>query len=163
MKVIAIDPGFERLGIAIVERNIRGKESVLYSTCVETSRTSTFEQRLLVVGVAVAECIKKNKPEALAIEALYFAANQKTAIAVAGARGVVLYEAARAQLPVYEYTPMQIKVAVTGYGKATKDDVAKMVKKLVLLTPPTDGKKRIDDELDAIAIGLCALASIRIQ
>ena len=63
MRLIAIDPGFERLGIAIVERDNHGKETVIYSVCVETSRTSTFEQRLKVVGSAVVECIKKNKPD----------------------------------------------------------------------------------------------------
>src|SRR3989344_5591947 len=101
MKLIAIDPGFERLGIAVVERDIRGKESVIYSTCVETSRADTFPERLAAVGSAVADCIRIYEPEALAIEALYFAANQKTAIAVAGARGGRLLASAGRPGPDY--------------------------------------------------------------
>jgi crossover junction endodeoxyribonuclease RuvC len=119
----------------------------------------------------IARIIQEFKPEALAIEKLFFVTNQKTAISVAEARGAVLAEAARARLPVFEYTPLQVKIAVTGYGRSDKRQVTEMIKKLISLpeekshplgdlgTPFTKGRKRLDDEYDAIAVGLTCLAS----
>lgn len=154
MKIISIDPGYERLGIAILEREKNGKEKLIFSSCIRTSAKSPFPERLKIIGDSVLDCIQKYKPDAMAIESLYFAGNQKTAIAVAGARGVILYCAAKENIPVREFTPLQVKIAVTGYGRASKEDVAKMVPKLISLSE----KIRIDDEIDAIAIGLTALA-----
>ncbi len=157
MKIIAIDPGFERLGIAILEKNLHEKEKVIFSECFKTSSKDPFSKRLGEIGEHVRLLIKKYKPEALSIETLYFSTNQKTIITVAEARGVMLYEAARAGLPIYEYTPLQVKIAVTGYGKSDKKGVIDMVRKLVNV----DKDKASDDEFDAIAIGLCCLASMR--
>ncbi len=157
-RVIAIDPGFERLGIAVLEKNTRGKkEELLYSECFKTKASFPFPERLLMLGNKVREMIVKFKPDALAIETLFFTANQKTAMKVSEARGVLLYEAARAKLKIHEYTPLQIKVAVTGYGKATKDQINNMVEKLIVV------KKKVssDDEMDAIACGITCLAHIR--
>lgn len=154
MRVIAIDPGFERLGIAIVSKIAGGKETVEYSECFRTPKTLPFEQRLKLIGETLTTCIKKYKPEVLAIESLFFSNNKTTAIGVAGVRGVILYVAAQNGLLVREFNPATIKIAVTGYGKASKEDVEKMVGMLVTLPD----RKRIDDELDAIAIGLTALA-----
>ena len=155
MRIIAIDPGYERLGIAVLERVPRQKETLLYSTCIQTAKTLAREKRLLAIADAIAETIAKWKPEALAIETLFLHTNQKTAMPVAEARGAVLVEAARAGLPVHEYTPLQIKIAVTGYGRSDKRQVMEMVKKLVALPP----QKRLDDEYDAIAVGLTCFAS----
>lgn len=157
MKVIAIDPGYERVGIAIVEKGKGGKETMLFSECFKTSAKLTLPERLALVGKKIAEIIKEHGPDMMAIESLYFSGNQKTAIAVAEARGVMLYEGARARLPIYEYTPQQIKVAVTGYGKSDKKQVIFMTEKLVALAK----KVTSDDEMDAIAIGLTCLASVR--
>ena len=101
--------------------------------------------------------INVHKPETLALESLFFANNQKTAIAVGQARGVILAAAGKNDLPVFEYTPLQVKVAVTGYGRAKKEEVEKMVVKI------TGYNKSIkeDDEYDAIAIGITHLASVR--
>ncbi|QQR76907.1 crossover junction endodeoxyribonuclease RuvC [Candidatus Nomurabacteria bacterium] len=99
----------------------------------------------------------KYKPEYLSIEKLYMTVNQKTAMNVAEARGVVIYESQKSNIPIYEFTPMEIKMAVTGFGKATKNDVAKMVPKLIVL----ENKKMKDDEIDAIAIALTLSATIR--
>lgn len=157
MKIIAIDPGFERLGLAILEKKLHEKETVVFSECFKTSPKDLFGKRLEEIGEHVRQLIKKFKPEALAIETLYFTTNQKTIITVAEARGVLLYEAARAGLLIYEYTPLQIKIAVTGYGRSDKQGVTNMVKKLVIINK----LKALDDEFDAIAIGLCCFASIR--
>lgn len=154
MKIIAIDPGFERVGIAILEKTNTKKHNLLYSNCFKTSAEIPFHERLTLIGKEVEKVIKKYKPEALAIEKLYFTTNQKTVMGVSEARGVIIYSASRNGLDVFEYTPPQIKVAVTGYGKSTKNAVIYMVRKLI------DVKETVvsDDELDAIAIGLTVLA-----
>lgn len=157
MKVLAVDPGFERLGVAIVEKENGGPESVVHSACIQTSVQEVFPERLRILGEAVRSLIHTHAPEALAIETLLFNTNRATAMPVAAARGVVLYEAARSGLSVFEYSPAQIKVAVAGYGKAPKHQVADMVRALVSL----DERARLDDEIDAIAVGLTHLACVR--
>ena len=151
-RVIAIDPGFDRVGVAILE-----KDEVLFSECIETNRKSLHEERLLEIGQNLRKIIKKWKPEFLAIETLFFNQNTKSALKVSEARGVVLYEAVQAGLMVKEYSPQAIKIAVTGYGKADKIQVEMMVKKLVKI--PKSKTKKLDDEMDAIALGITALAS----
>ena len=112
MRILGIDPGFEKLGVAVLER-AGGKDTLLYSECFRTSARLPFPERLNALGPRASTIIKKWKPRALAIETLYFEKNLKTAMRVAEARGVVIYEAARAGLSVYEYTPLQVKIAVT--------------------------------------------------
>lgn len=155
MRIIAIDPGYERLGVAVLEKLPKQKEILLYSACVQTLKSLPHAERLLKIATEVRKVIDEFEPEALAIETLFLAVNQKTVMPVAEARGAVLVEAARADLLVYEYTPLQIKIAVTGYGKSDKRQVTEMVKKLIVI--PT--QKRLDDEYDAIAVGLTCLAS----
>lgn len=154
MRVLAVDPGYDRLGIAVVEKQ-SGKECALFSSCVVTDKKQTHAERLVYIGDAVRDAIEKWKPEALAIESLFLFSNQKTAMKVAEARGVVLYEAARAMLRIFEYTPLQVKIAVTGYGRSDKRQVMEMVQKLVALPRA----KRLDDEYDALALGLTCIAS----
>lgn len=156
MKVLAFDPGFERLGAAVVEKT-GGKEHLIHSECVRTSATLFFAERLVLLGDAVEKLIKKHKPDAVALEKLFFEKNAKTAMGVSQVSGLLLYIAAKNGLTVYEYTPLEVKVATTGYGKSDKAAVAAMVGRLVTLPE----KKRLDDELDAIAVGLTCLASAR--
>lgn len=154
MRILAIDPGFERVGIAILERLPSKKDTVVYSTCFKTSAKIPFHERLTVIGVELEKVILTYAPVALAIEKLYFTTNQKTAMGVAEARGVIIYTASRNGLLLFEYTPPQIKVAVTGYGKADKAMIMSMVPKLIDIQTPSHS----DDELDAIAIGLTCFA-----
>lgn len=154
MRILAIDPGFERVGIAILDKTTKSKHDLVYSSCFKTSAKIPFHVRLTLIGGEVEGIIKKYKPKALAIEKLYFTTNQKTVMGVSEARGVIIYSASRNNLQIFEYTPPQIKVAVTGYGKATKEMVMSMVPKLI----EVDSKTNSDDELDAIAIGLTCLA-----
>jgi crossover junction endodeoxyribonuclease RuvC len=156
MKILGIDPGYERLGIAVLEKT-KGKESVLFSECFKTSAKLEFSERLNLIGEEVKKIIKKYKPEVLAIETLFLNTNQKTVMRVAEARGVVIYEAAQAGLKIFEASPPQIKIATTGYGKSDKNQIIKMVKMLVKI----DNSKTSDDELDAIAIALTAFAHLR--
>lgn len=155
MRIISIDPGYERLGIAILEKE--KKETLLFSECFKTKASLPFFERLQLIGQEVARIIEEYRPEALSIENLFIETNQKTAMRVAEARGVILYQARILGLEIYEYTPLQIKVAVTGYGKANKTQVMTMVKKLV------SGAESVkqDDEIDAIAIGLTHFAHAR--
>jgi len=154
MRIISIDPGFERVGIAIIEKTFLKKDVLVYSNCFKTTPKISLNERIKNIGNEVEKIIKKYKPEALAIEKLYFTTNQKTVMGVAEARGVIIYVATKNNLSVYEYTPPQIKVAVTGYGKASKTMIMSMVPKLI----DVDSGINSDDELDAIAIGLTCLA-----
>lgn len=153
-RVLGVDPGFDRLGVAILD-----KKEVLYSHCIETDRKLLHHERLLQIGEAVRKIIKKWKPASLAIETLFFNQNITNALKVSEARGVILYEASQAGLEVHEYSPQAIKIAVTGYGKADKFQMESMVRKLVVL--PKSTAKKLDDELDAIAVGITHLASQR--
>lgn len=158
MRILGIDPGYERLGIAILEKDKKGnKESVLFSECFKTSAKLEFSERLNLIGEEVRKIIKKYKPEILSIETLFLTTNHKTVMRVAEARGVVIYEAACAGLKIFEASPPQIKIATTGYGRASKEEIIKMVKMLVEI----DDSKTSDDELDAIAIALTAFAHMR--
>lgn len=154
MKILAIDPGFERVGVAVIERDSKQKDILVYSDCFKTSAKIPFHKRLTAIGEEMERLIKKYKPEVLAIEKLYFTNNQKTVMGVSEARGVIIYSASHNNLEVFEYTPPQIKIAVTGYGRADKKMVINMVFKLIKIEKPTSS----DDELDAIAIGITCLA-----
>jgi len=157
MKVISIDPGFERVGIAVIEKTNTG-EKLIYSECFKTPASLPFNQRLLMIGGEINSVIKKHEPRIMAIETLFFTSNQKTAMGVAEARGVMVYQGALSGLDIREYTPLQIKIATTGYGKASKNQVMDMVKKLIHIKEKKE--KLLDDEYDAIAIGLTCTASM---
>jgi crossover junction endodeoxyribonuclease RuvC len=160
MKILGIDPGYERLGVALLEKN-KGdrKETLLYSNCFKTSAKLSLPDRLHQLGDEVKNLIKKYSPEKLAIEKLYFENNAKTAMGVSEARGALIYIAKSEGLEILEYTPLQIKNAVTGYGKATKDQVHSMVSRLISLPPNI----KQDDEIDAIAVAITGFASSRIN
>jgi crossover junction endodeoxyribonuclease RuvC len=165
MRILGIDPGFERLGIAILEKNkqnkpfdsAQGKEQVIFSECFKTSAKLEFSERLHLIGKEVRKIIKEYRPEVLAIETLFLNTNQKTVMRVAEARGVAIYEASLAGLKIFEASPPQIKIATTGYGRANKTQIMKMVKILVKI----DDTKTSDDEMDAIAVALTAVACIK--
>lgn len=152
MKILAIDPGYDRCGLAVVEGN-SSKPVLLWSECI-VPKKGAAEKRLAEVSFAVTKAITMYAPGALGIETLFFSSNKKTALGVAEARGAVLAAAGIASLPVIECSPQQIKLAVTGYGGADKKSVAHMIPRLLILPE----KKRFDDELDAIAVGITALA-----
>lgn len=154
MRIIAIDPGYERLGIAVLEKEIRGKENIIYSDCFKTDKKLEHFERLGLIGNEIERVVLEYKPKILCLETIFFSVNQKTAITVAEARGVILFQASKHSLKVYEYGPGQIKVAVTGYGKSDKRAINSMVDKLVKI----DKKIAHDDEYDAIAVGLTCFA-----
>lgn len=160
IRVLAFDPGYERLGVAVVEKNSppRSGDTLLHSECIRTSATLSFPERLAKLGSAAEELIKKWQPDAVALEEVFFEKNAKTAMQVAEVRGVLCYVAQVSGAEVHQYTPLEVKVAVTGYGKSDKRAVALMVGRLVSVPQ----KKMLDDELDAIAVGLTCLAHRRV-
>lgn len=157
MRIISIDPGYDRLGVSVMEKDTKGKEVVLFSDCFLTDKKDSLEKRILFLGQEVKSVIKKWSPTHMAIEKLFFTKNQTTAMKVAEVRGVVIYEASQQGISIHEFSPQDIKIAVTGYGKATKDQVSKMTEKILSLST----KKRLDDEMDALALGVTALAHNR--
>jgi len=157
MRILAFDPGFERLGAAVVEK-INGKEVLVHSECVRTSAKDAFPVRLQQIGAAAEALIQQFKPDAVALEEIFFGKNEKTGVQIAEVRGMLTYIAMSKGLTVYDYTPLEVKIAITGYGKSDKTAVAAMVPRLVRLP----SRQRLDDELDAIAVGLTCLASVRL-
>lgn len=156
MKVIGIDPGYDRMGAAIIERE--GSNAVLrFSTCIVTDKKNDFPERLNSIGDAFSALLAEHRPDILGIETLFFNKNVKTAIDVAQARGVVIHLAKAAGCKVIELSPQQVKVAVTGHGSSDKAAVTAMVKRWVAGAP----EHAHDDEYDAIAVGITALAHHR--
>lgn len=150
MRILGIDPGIGRLGWGVIEKERSSQFSVFGYGCVETQPNSDIPGRLYAIYDEVCRIIDEYKPEALAIEDLFFAKNVKTAFAVGQARGVVLLAASQKNLSVNVYTPQQVKLTVTGYGKAEKKQVGQMVK----LTLKLDKVPSPDDTADALAIAL---------
>jgi crossover junction endodeoxyribonuclease RuvC len=155
MKILAIDPGYERVGVAILEKVSGQKEILLFSECIQTDKKFEHSERLFQIKTELEKIIKKHKPKFLAIENLFFSKNQKTAMLVAEARGAILVTAKSHGLEVSEFTPNSIKVAVTGYGKSDKKTIINFLPKLIQINK----KIKYDDEFDAIAIGITFFAT----
>lgn len=153
MKVLGIDPGYDRLGIAVLSGD-QAKQSYDYSECF-TPEKGAFEDRLLAAGTHFKEMLDLHRPDLVALETLFFTNNQKTAMHVAELRGVLLYEARRAGVPIAEFIPSQVKLAVAGYGKSDKAGIAVMLGKLLAIPK----RKMRDDEYDAIAVALTGLVN----
>ncbi len=153
MKVLAIDPGYGRCGVAVVEKDAGG-ERLLYSDCIETDGDDEFPERLAAVTTHCARLLDEHAPDCMALDKLFFAKNQKTAMHVAEVRGALIQIAAERDIPVFEYGPGEVKSATTGSGRADKQQVATMLRMLVKIDKPI----QYDDEYDAIAIGITHLA-----
>ncbi|HQC54205.1 MAG TPA: crossover junction endodeoxyribonuclease RuvC [Clostridia bacterium] len=157
MRVIGFDPGYGRLGFSVVDSERGMWRLVSYGTIV-THKDDIFSDRLKYIGEQILVLINKFKPDEVSIEELYFQKNAKTAIKVAEARGVILYVCAQQNLPIFEYTPLQVKQSLTGYGKAEKQQIQEMVKLLLKL----DRIPKPDDAADAIAIALTHIQNNRL-
>ncbi len=157
MKIIAIDPGYDRVGVAILEKTPGNKESLVFSTCITTKKTDAFYIRMQKVTKELGKILETYQPELLVIEQLYFAKNTKTALQVAEAKGIIVGTCIIAGIPIVEMHPNHVKIAITGYGAAKKEDILFMLPKLIVL----DDVKRLDDELDAIAVGITYFARER--
>lgn len=150
MLIFGVDPGYAIVGYGAIRfRNAR-YQPVGYGA-IFTEAETAFSLRLEEIYDKMCALLKKCRPDALAIEKLYFQNNQKTAIGVAEARGVILLAAQKENVPIFEYTPLQVKIAVTGYGKADKKQVMNMTKRLLGLSE----MPKPDDTTDALAIAIC--------
>ena len=150
MKILGIDPGYGITGFGLVEAE-RGQFRLLRCGAITTPAGMDFSARLEIIYEDMRQLLELAKPDAVAIEELFFGQNVTTGIGVAQSRGVILLAIRQAGLEVYSYKPMQVKQAVVGYGNATKHQVMDMTKRLLHL----DAMPKPDDAADAIAIALC--------
>ena len=149
MRVLGIDPGYAIVGWGVLDYAGNRFAPVAYGA-ICTDKDTPFEQRLVEIYDGMADILDRYKPQVLSIEKLYYQHNQTTVIGVAEARGVILLAAAQAGVAVCEYTPMQVKQAVTGYGKAVKKQIQEMTR--ILLHLPAVPKP--DDTADALALAI---------
>jgi len=151
MIILGVDPGTARVGVGIIEKT-KSDSEYIYHTCIETSKNLELSDRLLIIHNELNKIIKKFNPKRVAVEELFFFKNVKTAISVGQARGAILLTLKQAKIPCYEFTPLQVKQSVVGYGKAEKRQVQQMVKTILKM----DKIPQPDDAADALALALCA-------
>jgi len=150
MIILGIDPGYAILGYGVIEYQSSRHRLITFGT-VETGKEMPLPMRLKTIHERLSEIIEEYSPRVCAIEELYFSSNQKTAIKVGEARGAAILACAQAGLSVFEYTPLQIKQALTGYGRADKHQIQEMVRQILGL----DRAPRPDDAADAVAAAIC--------
>ena len=150
MRILGIDPGYATIGFGLIEAG-RGKVHMVTYGAITTPAGLPLSRRLYQIGNDMEELIGKLKPDAIAVEELFFNTNITTGIAVAHGRGVILYAAEKCGIPLYEYAPSQVKLAVTGYGKADKHQMMEMTKRILNLK----ALPKPDDAADGLALALC--------
>jgi crossover junction endodeoxyribonuclease RuvC len=158
MIILGIDPGTATTGYGIIEEN-KGKLKAVEYGCILTPAKEDLHFRLKTISEDLKIIINQFKPDIIAVEQLYFASNVKTALAVGHARGVILLNIAESGTPLAEYTPLQVKQAISGYGKAGKKQVQEMVKILLNLSQIP----KPDDAADALAIAICHANSLKFR
>ena len=156
MRILGIDPGIAIVGYGVVDKEANKYKTVAYDA-ITTRAHTPLEQRLQLVYQGVCMVIDEYKPEAMAIEELFFNNNAKTALTVGQARGVIILAAVQKGVPVFEYTPLQVKQALTGYGRASKGQIQQMMKSMLGLSEVP----KPDDVADALAIAVCHGNSMR--
>lgn len=157
MRILGIDPGYDRCGVALIEKSKTG-ERLIFSTCIIPPYRGDMEKRLEALWHTLTDIFDEQKPDCLAFEEVFSEKNVTTVIGIGQVIGMLRAQAYKKCIPIYAYTPLQVKSAVTGNGRANKADMARMVPLLVKL----DGKKKmLDDELDAIAVALTCSAYLK--
>ncbi|MBR3355134.1 MAG: crossover junction endodeoxyribonuclease RuvC [Oscillospiraceae bacterium] len=151
MRILGIDPGYAIIGYGVIDYDYRNLFHVAAYGAITTEPNMLFEKRLEKIYNDLNFVINRTSPDVLAIEKLYFTNNKTTGIGVGEARGVILLAASQASIPIYEYTPNEIKLAVTGYGKAEKKQVMELTKILLNL----EKVPKPDDTADALAVAIC--------
>lgn len=150
MRILGIDPGYATIGFGLIESN-RGDHRLLQYGTITTPADMEFPQRLKMIYDDMVQLLDALQPDVISIEELFFGHNVTTGIGVSHGRGVILLAAAQKEIPIFEYTPMQVKQAVCGYGKAEKRQVMDMTRRLLKMKEAA----RPDDAADAIAMALC--------
>lgn len=156
MRILGIDPGLAIVGYGVVDKVGNAYKTIDYNA-ITTMAHTPIENRIKIIYDEISLLLEKFKPDALSIEELFFNNNSKTAIAVGQARGVVLLAAVEHNVPIYEYTPLQVKQALTGYGRASKTQIQQMMKNILALSEIP----KPDDVADALAIAVCHGNSMR--
>lgn len=150
MRILGIDPGYAIVGYGLIEHQNMTFTTLAYGA-ITTQAGIEFPKRLLQIFDDYSILLEKYKPQAVAVEKLFFTTNKTTGIDVAQARGIILMGAEQHGIPCYEYTPLQVKQAVTGYGKAEKRQVIEMTQRLLKLNK----MPKLDDTADALAVAIC--------
>lgn len=150
MKILGIDPGMAIVGYGLVEID-NDEINLITSGSIQTEKNNSDSKRLLEIYNDLSTIVDKYKPDCASVEKLFFFKNQKTVIPVAEARGVILTVLEKYNIPTFEYTPMEVKQVLTGYGRAEKKEVEQMVR----LTLQRENLPKLDDTVDAIAIAIC--------
>jgi len=154
MKALGIDPGTATTGYGIIDGEKDAIQVIDYG-CIKTSSKEPAHARLVKISKDLKKLISKHKPNCIAVERLFFGSNAKTAMSVGQARGVIMLAASQSGVEIAEYTPLEVKMALTGYGRADKQQVQQMVKRLLKMkTIP-----KPDDAADALAVALCHINS----
>ena len=159
MLVLGLDPGIAITGYGLVEESPEGDLTCIEYGTVKTPAGQPMPSRLLSIDAELGALIERYKPDVVAVEELFFCRNVTTALIVGQARGVAILTAARADVPVREYKPMEVKQAVTGYGRAPKAQVQEMVRLLLNL----DHVPQPDDAADAVAVAVCHIHNVRLE
>jgi len=150
MRILGIDPGFAITGYSIIDY-VGNKFKLITSGAILTEAKTSFPLRLTKIYDDLTTIIQEYKPDAISVEELFFNQNVKTAINVAQARGIVLVVGSKNDIPTFEYTPLQVKQAVAGYGRADKIQVQRMVKTIL----KAESLPKLDDITDSMAVGIC--------
>lgn len=158
MNILGIDPGYDRIGFAVLEKE-HGREKIIFSECFQTNRNLSIHERIFQTTERCKQIISTYTIDEMALEKVYINHNKKTVLAISEVRGALVNTALSCNIAIDEYTPLQIKQAVTGYGKSDKKQVAFMVQKIITL----ENRSYIDDEIDAIAVALTHSASRKIR
>ena len=156
MVILGVDPGTATTGYGVLESS-KGKLEIIDYGYIPTDAKLAMPERLCLIAGDLEKIIKKHKPQIMAVEELFFFKNAKTAITVGQARGVILFVGKKEKIKIFEYTPLQVKQAVVGYGRADKNQIQQMIKAILGLksTP------KPDDAADALAVAICCANSIR--
>jgi len=164
MIILGIDPGLATVGFGVIKKIKDKKAEVIDYGCILTTPDLCTGDRLKIINNELSKLIKKHQPRIMAVENLFFFKNLKTAMPVSQAKGVILLTAAKKKIPVYEFFPLQVKMAITGYGRAEKKQVQKMIQTMLNLEEkPKDKNKRKDDATDALGIALCYTIKSKIK
>lgn len=153
MIILGIDPGLERTGFGVVQKGEKSGPSNLVCLdygCIFTPRDKTRAERLVILEKELSAVLRKHSPDIMAVETLFFFKNLKTVMPVSEARGVILFSGAKKKIPIYEFSPLQVKMTITGYGRAEKKQVQRMVKETLGL--PSIPKP--DDAADGLALAI---------
>lgn len=157
MVILGIDPGVERTGYGVIKVNKKTLKCVDYG-CIFTDKSSNIPQRILELSKSLSKIIKKYKPKVAGVENIFFFKNLKTAVKVSEARGAILLTLAKNNIEMLEFTPLQVKMALIGYGRADKGQIQKMVKEILKLKEIP----KPDDAADAMAVAICAVRQLKL-